>query len=228
MTGTDETRARKYTVLSEPRPAEILLEIKKSEFIGHVARVESEDEAREFLDALRKRYHDARHVCSAFVIGADRDIQRSSDDGEPAGTAGIPMLQAVLAHRTTEEALQDLSDVCVGVVRYFGGIKLGAGGLVRAYTDATVQAIDAARLTTRERLRLGRIEVPHADAGRLENELRASDVAVLGTDYGSASASLNIAVTDSEEAREGAEAHLASSSSGQLDVTWGETEWVDR
>lgn len=228
MTGTDETRARKYTVLSEPRPAEILLEIKKSEFIGHVARVESEDEAREFLDALRKRYHDARHVCSAFVIGADRDIQRSSDDGEPAGTAGIPMLQAVLAHRTTEEALQDLSDVCVGVVRYFGGIKLGAGGLVRAYTDATVQAIDAARLTTRERLRLGRIEVPHADAGRLENELRASDVAVLGTDYGSANASLNIAVTDSEEAREGAEAHLASSSSGQLDVTWGETEWVDR
>lgn len=228
MTGTDETRARKYTVLSEPRPAEILLEIKKSEFIGHVARVESEDEAREFLDALRKRYHDARHVCSAFVIGADRDIQRSSDDGEPAGTAGIPMLQAVLAHRTTEEALQDLSDVCVGVVRYFGGIKLGAGGLVRAYTDATVQAIDAARLTTRERLRLGRIEVPHADAGRLENELRASDVAVLGTDYGSANASLNIAVTDSEGAREGAEAHLASSSSGQLDVTWGETEWVDR
>ncbi len=228
MTGTDETRARKYTVLSEPRPAEILLEIKKSEFIGHVARVESEDEAREFLDALRKRYHDARHVCSAFVIGADRDIQRSSDDGEPAGTAGIPMLQAVLAHRTTEEALQDLSDVCVGVVRYFGGIKLGAGGLVRAYTDATVQAIDAARLTTRERLRLGRIEVPHADAGRLENELRASDVAVLGTDYASSYASLNIAVTDSEEAREGAEAHLASSSSGQLDVTWGETEWVDR
>lgn len=228
MTGTDETRARKYTVLSEPRPAEILLEIKKSEFIGHVARVESEDEAREFLDALRKRYHDARHVCSAFVIGADRDIQRSSDDGEPAGTAGIPMLQAVLAHRTTEEASQDLSDVCVGVVRYFGGIKLGAGGLVRAYTDATVQAIDAARLTTRERLRLGRIEVPHADAGRLENELRASDVAVLGTDYASSYASLNIAVTDSEEAREGAEAHLASSSSGQLDVTWGETEWVDR
>ena len=138
------------------------------------------------------------------------------------------MLQAVLAHRTTEEALQDLSDVCVGVVRYFGGIKLGAGGLVRAYTDATVQAIDAARLTTRERLRLGRIEVPHADAGRLENELRASDVAVLGTDYASSYASLNIAVTDSEEAREGAEAHLASSSSGQLDVTWGETEWVDR
>lgn len=228
MTGTDETRARKYTVLSEPRPAEILLEIKKSEFIGHVARVQSEDEAREFLDALRKRYHDARHVCSAFVIGADRDIQRSSDDGEPAGTAGIPMLQAVLAHRTTEEALQDLSDVCVGVVRYFGGIKLGAGGLVRAYTDATVQAIDAARLTTRERLRLGRIEVPHADAGRLENELRASDVAVLGTDYASSHASLNIAVTDSEEAREGAEAHLASSSSGQLDVTWGETQWVDR
>ena len=228
MTGTDETRARKYTVLSEPRPAEILLELKKSEFSGPVARVESEDEAREFLDALRKRYHDARHVCSAFVIGADRDIQRSSDDGEPAGTAGIPMLQAVLAHRTTEEALQDLSDVCVGVVRYFGGIKLGAGGLVRAYTDATVQAIDAARLTTRERLRLGRIEVPHADAGRLENELRASDVAVLGTDYASSYASLNIAVTDSEEAREGAEAHLASSSSGQLDVTWGETEWVDR
>lgn len=230
MTDSDETRARTYTVLSDQTPVETLLEIKKSEFIGHVARVESEEQARAYIESLRKRYHDARHVCSAFVIGADRDIQRSSDDGEPAGTAGIPMLQALLSHRTREndESVTDLSDVCAVVVRYFGGIKLGAGGLVRAYTDATVRAIQAAHLVSRERLRHGRIDVPHAEAGRLENDLRASETVVLGTEYGPSHATLTIAVADTGAPLHDAEARLASASSGEQVVEWGGTDWVDR
>ena len=153
---TQETRANRYTVLATQAPVQSLLEIKRSEFIGFVQRVESEQEARAFIESVRKRYHDARHVCSAFVIGADRDVQRSSDDGEPAGTAGIPMLQALLARRTEGRdgaETTDLSDIVAVVVRYFGGIKLGAGGLVRAYTEAVVQVLDAAHLTPRERLR---------------------------------------------------------------------------
>lgn len=83
-----ETRARRCTVLAGTEPVESLLEIKRSEFLGHLVRVETEEAAREHIERMRRRHHDARHVCSAFVLGPDRDVQRSSDDGEPAGTAG--------------------------------------------------------------------------------------------------------------------------------------------
>ena len=83
-----QTRANRYTVPHGTEEYEHLLEIKRSEFIGHIKQVSSQDEARDYIESLRKTYHDARHVCSAFVVGADRDVQRSSDDGEPAGTAG--------------------------------------------------------------------------------------------------------------------------------------------
>ena len=96
---TDETRANRYTVLATHTETRHLLEIKRSEFIGYVQRVETEEEARAFIESKRRAYHDARHVCSAFILGADRQTQRSNDDGEPAGTAGIPMLQALLARR---------------------------------------------------------------------------------------------------------------------------------
>ena len=84
----EETRANRYLVPRGDEPYESLLEIKRSEFIGHIKRVSTVEEARAYIESVRKTYHDARHVCSAFIIGADRDIQRSSDDGEPAGTAG--------------------------------------------------------------------------------------------------------------------------------------------
>ena len=97
----EETRANRYLVPRGDEPYESLLEIKRSEFIGHIKRVSTVEEARAYIESVRKTYHDARHVCSAFVIGADRDVQRSSDDGEPAGTAGVPMMQALLARQTS-------------------------------------------------------------------------------------------------------------------------------
>ena len=100
----EETRANRYLVPRGDEPYESLLEIKRSEFIGHIKRVSTVEEARAYIESVRKTYHDARHVCSAFIIGADRDIQRSSDDGEPAGTAGVPMMQALLARQTREAA----------------------------------------------------------------------------------------------------------------------------
>ncbi|MDO4898478.1 MAG: YigZ family protein [Rothia sp. (in: high G+C Gram-positive bacteria)] len=227
---SQETRANRYTVLSSNSPVESLLEIKRSEFIGFVQRVETEEGARAFIESIRKTYHDARHVCSAFVLGADRDVQRSSDDGEPAGTAGIPMLQALLARRThgrQGEETTDLSDVVAVVVRYFGGIKLGAGGLVRAYTDAVVQVLDESHLVPRERLRLGAITSSHAEAGRLENDLRSLGYTVLGAEYQPDHAVLTVGVFDDEASKEAAEEKIASLTAGANTINWGQSEWVD-
>lgn len=230
MSIEQETRANSYTVLSTTEPVESLLEIKKSEFIAFAQRVQTEAQARAFIDSLRKRYHDARHVCSAFVIGADREIQRSSDDGEPAGTAGIPMLQAVLARKTdpdSEASITNLSDICVVVVRYFGGIKLGAGGLVRAYTDAVVQVLDEATTTQRRRLRAGAVKLPHAEAGKFENEVRALGFTIISTEYFASHAVVTLGVFDSPVIRNEATTKVAELTMGKGEISWGETSWVD-
>ncbi|MDQ0615698.1 putative YigZ family protein [Microbacterium sp. W4I4] len=140
------------------------LVIRKSRFLTHIAPVVSPEQADETIAAIRKRYWDARHNCSAQVTGLDGDRARSSDDGEPSGTAGMPMLE-VLRRR-------ELTDVVAVVTRYFGGIKLGAGGLVRAYSSAVSEALDQASLVDRRVLAQLTIAVPHADAGRFDNLLR--------------------------------------------------------
>ena len=108
-------------------------EIKKSRFICHAKRVYSEEEARDFITAIKKEHYKATHNCSAFIIGERSEIKRTSDDGEPSGTAGIPMLGVLENH--------NLTNVCVVVTRYFGGIKLGAGGLIRAYAGSVALAV---------------------------------------------------------------------------------------
>ena len=140
------------------------LVIKKSRFIATVVPVGSVAVADAEIAALRKRYWDARHNCVALVVGSHADQQRSSDDGEPSGTAGVPMLE-VLRQR-------HLTDLVAVVTRYFGGVLLGAGGLVRAYSAAVSEALDAARLVRRRVLTEVSLDVPHAEAGRLDNWLR--------------------------------------------------------
>ena len=140
------------------------LVIKKSRFIATLVPVRTVAEADAEIAALRKRYWDARHNCVALVVGSHADQQRSSDDGEPSGTAGVPMLE-VLRQR-------HLTDLVAVVTRYFGGILLGAGGLVRAYSSAVSEALDAARLVRRRVLTAVTLDVPHAEAGRLDNWLR--------------------------------------------------------
>ncbi len=109
-------------------------EIKKSRFICHLKRVYTEEEARAFISQIKKEHHKANHNCSAFTLGDRQEIQRSSDDGEPSGTAGVPMLE-ILKKR-------EITNVCAVVTRYFGGIKLGAGGLIRAYAGSVGHALD--------------------------------------------------------------------------------------
>lgn len=177
-------------------PVEHELVIKKSRFIATVEPVASVDEADAVIARIRKQWWDARHNCTAMVTGLLGDQARSSDDGEPSGTAGVPMLE-VLRRR-------ELTDVVAVVTRYFGGVKLGAGGLVRAYSSAVSEALDLAALVNRQSLTEVTIDVAHADAGRFDNLLREWVLhhgATLGdTRYG-ASATLEAWVPAEEVAR---------------------------
>lgn len=150
------------------RPVEHELVIKKSRFLARLEPVADSAAADAVVGRVRKEHWDARHHCVAMVLGVHADGARSSDDGEPSGTAGVPMLE-VLRHRR-------LTDVVAVVTRWFGGVKLGAGGLVRAYSGAVSAALDAAdaagAVLRREMLHEVEIAVPHAEAGRIDNVLR--------------------------------------------------------
>lgn len=202
------------------RRVEHEIEIKRSRFITHVEPVGSVAEADAFIAETRKRFWDARHNCVAMITGVSGDQARSSDDGEPSGTAGIPMLE-VLRRR-------GMTDVVAVVTRYFGGIKLGAGGLVRAYGGAVSEALDHAQLVHRRALTRARIDAPHADAGRLDNLLREwvsqHDCVLDATTYGSA-ATFEVWAPEDEIGRLAAD--VAAWSSGALTPQIGETRVVD-
>ncbi|MFW6638611.1 YigZ family protein [Nocardiopsis algeriensis] len=157
------------------RDGEYELEIKKSRFLCAMARVDSEEAARAFIAERRKEHWSATHNCTAYVLGEDGDVQRSSDDGEPAGTAGVPMLE-VLRHR-------ELTDTVAVVTRYFGGVKLGAGGLIRAYGNAVSAAVDELGVLERRRLLVVDVYADYVLGGRLESDLRDSSLLVRGTSY---------------------------------------------
>jgi uncharacterized YigZ family protein len=221
-----ESTATSYTALAAGPDFRHELEIKRSRFITVLRRADSEDGARALVADLRREFHDARHHCSAFVLGAGRDIQRSSDDGEPSGTAGIPMLEALL-RRETAPGVTDLSDVSAVVVRYFGGVLLGAGGLVRAYSESVSTALALAPLVQRRRLRICAVRTPHAAAGRLENDLRSAGYAMAETGYEAHSAVLRLALPDSPAALADAAGHLAAMTAGAAALEPEGTEWID-
>ncbi len=167
------------------------IEIKKSRFLGTVARAGSETEARAVLERVRKAHWDAGHHCYAYVVGERGALQKASDDGEPAGTAGVPMLE-VLRKR-------GLVDTVAVVSRWFGGVKLGAGGLVRAYGQTVSETIDAVGVVELRPLALLTVRVPYDDAGRVEHALRASPHPPTAIDYG-ADVALAVALAPEEVA----------------------------
>lgn len=204
--------------LADPVTRELV--IKKSRFIAHIAPACSVEEAEEVIAAVRKQHWDARHNCTAMVTGLRGDQARSSDDGEPSGTAGIPMLE-VLRQR-------GLTDLVAVVTRYFGGVKLGAGGLVRAYSSAVSEALDDALLLHRHELREALIEVPHADAGRVDNALRdwaLAHGAALGDPVYGATAVLSLWIPPTEQDRLADD--VAALSAGSLVPAFGRTRIVD-
>ena len=143
-------------------------EIKKSRFICHIKRVTTEEEARNFIQAVKKEHYKATHNCSAFILGEQSEIKRSSDDGEPSGTAGVPMLGVLENHQ--------LTNVCAVVTRYFGGIKLGAGGLIRAYAGSVALAIkEIGSVHIKEQLGL-RLTLSYSQYQELPNFLKAKQL----------------------------------------------------
>lgn len=151
-------------------------EVNRSRFLCALAPAATEEEAQAFVARIRKEHPGANHNCWAYVIGSDGGIQKASDDGEPGGTAGVPMLQ-MLTRR-------EMRYVVAVVTRYFGGTKLGAGGLIRAYGGAVGEALDALGTVTRKRFRLVTVTTDHQRAGRLENELRTGGRGVREVRYG--------------------------------------------
>lgn len=211
----EESAATRYSVLRAGADVTAEIEIKRSVFRCVLRRVETEADARALVDEARRAHHDARHHCSAFILGPDRRIQRSSDDGEPAGTAGIPMLEA-LSRFQTYPGTTDLSDVSAVVTRWFGGVLLGAGGLVRAYSDAVTAALAAAPLATRQRVRLVGFDVDVAHAGRWETDLRQLGLPVQPAVYGATTATLSVGLPDIPGAREDFAAQLATITAGAV------------
>ncbi len=149
--------------------------IQKSRFITHFNRAESEEEAQAFIQSIKKKHHDATHNCSAYVIGANDEIQKANDDGEPGGTAGVPMLEVLKK--------QNLKNTVVVVTRYFGGIKLGAGGLIRAYSSSVSKGIQAVGIVKRIRMQVMHAAFDYAHLGKIENELRRSAYKLKETNY---------------------------------------------
>ncbi len=203
------------------RDVDVETEVQRSRFLARLRRVEDEDSARDVIARARREHRAARHHCTAFVIGPRGRLQRSNDDGEPAGTAGAPMLETLCG--------RGVSDVVAVVTRYFGGIKLGTGGLVRAYGDAVTAALDAAGTRTRLSVEYRTATVAAADAGRLENELRAGGLRIAAVDYGvgpgGADAALTVAVPADDAPGFGA--LIASRTGGSAAVEPAGHGWVD-
>lgn len=205
-----------YVTIAGRSSAEI--EVRRSRFVCNLERVETEEAAREFIEAVRAGSRDARHHCTAFILGPDGATQRSNDDGEPSGTAGAPMLDALRG--------PGLRDVVAVVTRWFGGVLLGTGGLARAYGEAVTAAVGAARLVRRERRAVLGVTASHATAPRLEHALRGrAGVTVTDVAHGARDVTLTLGVDPA--ARGAVEALVAELSSGGAGVVALGDTWVD-
>ncbi|WP_282700091.1 YigZ family protein [Streptomyces sp. CC219B] len=164
-------------------------EVNRSRFLCALAPAATEQEAQDFIAGIRKEHADATHNCYAYVVGADAAIQKASDDGEPGGTAGVPMLQMLLR--------REMRYVVAVVTRYYGGVKLGAGGLIRAYGGAVGEALDTLGTITRRRFRLATVTVDHQRAGKVQNDLRATGREVRNVTYAE-SVTIEIGLPDAD------------------------------
>lgn len=184
---------------------------KKSRFIATVRPVSTEEEAAAFISDMKKKYWDARHNCSAFVIGERQEITRCSDDGEPAQTAGRPMLDVLLK--------EDIHNAAVVVTRYFGGVLLGTGGLVRAYQRATQEGLAASKLIDRKEGRRLSVGTDYNGLGKLQYLIAQKDIAVIRTVY---TEQVELQLIVPVEAQEEIENEIVETANGSARLDWGE------
>lgn len=198
-----------YRVVYEGGEGEIVE--KKSRFIATVQPVESEEEAVAFINEMKKKYWDARHNCSAFVIGANQELTRCSDDGEPAQTAGRPMLDVLLKEGVT--------NVAVVVTRYFGGVLLGTGGLVRAYQKATQEGLAASSIIEKRNGFLLYINTDYNGIGKLQYLFAQKEISILESEY---AADVKMTVLVPIERQEEIEKAIVEHTSGTAGLEWGD------
>lgn len=184
---------------------------KKSRFIANVRKIENEEEALAFIAEMKKRYWDARHNCYAFVAGENHQLTRCSDDGEPAGTAGRPILDVLLR--------EDIHNAAVVVTRYFGGVLLGTGGLVRAYQGAAQKGLAASVIAVKQKGRILKIKTDYNGVGKLQYILTKNGITLLNSDYGEA-VELTVCVPVGQ--LEHLQAEITEGSNGRAEITQGE------
>ena len=184
---------------------------KKSRFIATVRPVESEDEAVSFINETKKKYWDARHNCSAFVIGKRQELTRCSDDGEPAGTAGRPMLDVLLK--------ENIHNAAVVVTRYFGGVLLGTGGLVRAYQQATKAGLSASEIIEKKEGAVLFIRTDYTGIGRLQYLFAQEKITVMDTAY---EAAVLVKAVIPENDKKRIEKTIIEQTNGTAKLEWGD------
>jgi uncharacterized YigZ family protein len=204
----------KYYTVKGPGENEIVID--RSRFIAHVARVETEEAAQAFIADIKKQHWSANHNCSAYMIGENNLIQKANDDGEPSGTAGVPMLE-VLKKR-------DLKDTVVVVTRYFGGIKLGAGGLIRAYGKSTSEGLNATGVVERKLMRIMKTKIDYTWLGKVENEIRSSHYQLKEIHYLDA---VEVEVYVEEAAKDDFTSWMTELTNGQGEISEGEVEYLE-
>lgn len=190
--------------------------IQKSRFIAHIQRAKTENEAQEFIQAIKKKHWNATHNCSAYMIGEHDQIQKANDDGEPGGTAGVPILEVLKKRK--------LKDTVVVVTRYFGGIKLGAGGLIRAYGKATSEGLDAIGVVKRRLVRIMHVKIDYTWLGKIEKELRASPYLIKDIHYLD---HVGIEAYADEESIEAFTGWMIEETNGQCTIEKGETVYLE-
>ncbi|MFB3161117.1 YigZ family protein [Neobacillus sp. 179-J 1A1 HS] len=206
--------SRYFTVRQEVSEHEII--IQKSRFIAHIKRAENEGEAQEFIQTLKKKYWDANHNCSAYLIGENDQIQKANDDGEPSGTAGVPILEVLKKKK--------LKDTVVVITRYFGGIKLGAGGLIRAYGKATSEGLETAGIVERRLVQVIHVKIDYTWLGKVEKELRESEYIIKEIHY------LDIVEVEVYVIEDQVNVFvdwLTELTNGQADLKKGETDYLE-
>ena len=184
---------------------------KKSRFIATIKPVTSEQEALDFIGAKKKEYWDARHNCYAYIIGKNQELMRCSDDGEPAQTAGRPMLDVLIK--------EEIYNVVVVVTRYFGGVLLGTGGLVRAYQGAVKAGLENCVLLEESEGYPLTITTDYKGYGKIEYLLRERDIVIQNTEFGQ---DVQISVTVTADDREDLTKEIADKTSGDAELLWGD------
>lgn len=184
---------------------------KKSRFIATVRPVSSEEEAVAFINEMKKKYWDARHNCSAFVIGKRQELTRCSDDGEPAGTAGRPMLDVLLK--------ENIHNAAVVVTRYFGGVLLGTGGLVRAYQQATKAGLSASEIIEKKEGAVLFIRTDYTGIGRLQYLFAQEKITVMDTAY---EADVLVKAVIPENDKKRIEKTIIEQTNGTAKLEWGD------